>query len=153
MIAGRGAVYAWRALLLVPVVGAIVAVRGLVTGAPGNPALVDALTGLGWAQFRAQEPGVAQLVGVVKRHESLAMLGWAFWLAWTNVHTRFANRWVWYGWWTVPVLTTAFMLTGAGVGGGLRIVLVSVTLLTVLGLLASWPLFRTSQEPSVKTTQ
>lgn len=142
MIGMRGASYAWRSLLLVPVVGALVAVKGLITGAPGNPALVGVLTGLEWEQLHAQQPGLALLVSVVKRHESLALLGWAFWLALTNIHgTRLQSRWVWYGWWTVPVLTTAFMLTGAGMGGGMRSVLIGVTGLTVLGLVASRRLF------------
>ncbi|MGH7671791.1 MAG: hypothetical protein ACREMC_02740 [Gemmatimonadales bacterium] len=149
MIPMRGAVYVWRSLLFVPVVGALTAVTGLITGAPGNPALVDALTGLEWEQFRAELPGVAVLVSVVKRHESLALLGWAFWLAWANIQgTRSQSRWVWYGWWTVPVLTTGFMLTGAGVGGGMRPVLIAVTVLTVLGLVASRQVFATSEDRS-----
>ena len=150
MTATWSALYAWRSLLVVPVVGAVVAIKGLSTGAPGNPALVEALTGLDWEQLRAQQPGVAHLVSVLKRHESVALLGWAFWLVWTNIHgSRIPRRWVWYGWWTVPVLTTAFMLTGARVGGGLGPVLIGVTILTVLGLVASWRLFRTSGGQSV----
>ena len=149
------ALYAWRSLLVVPVVGVVLAIEGLITGAPGNPALVEALTGLEWEQLRAQQPGLAHLVSVLKRHESVALLGWAFWLGWTNIHgSRTPRRWVWYGWWTVPMLTTAFMLTGAGVGGGLRSVLIGVTLFTVLALVVSWRLFRTSgDERRVVTAQ
>ena len=150
MTATRSALYAWRSLLVVPVVGALVAIRGLITGAPGNPVLVAALTGLNWEQFRAQQPSLAQLVSVLMRHESVAMLGWAFWLAWTNIHGgRSQSRWVWYGWWTVPVLTTGIMLTGAGVGGVLRAVLIGVTVLSVVGLVASWRWFRTSAGQSM----
>ena len=149
MTATRSALYAWRSLLVVPAVGALIAIKGLLTGAPGNPALVEALTGLGWEQFRAQQPGLAQLVSVLKRHESVAMLGWAFWLAWTNIQgSRSHSRWVWYGWWTVPVITTAFMLTGAGVANLLTAVLIGVTVLTVVGLVASWRWFRTSTDAS-----
>lgn len=138
MVATRIERYIWRSLLVVPLVGLLVAVKGLITGAPGNPALVGALTGLNWEQLRTQQPGVAQLISVLKRHESVALLGWAFWLAWTNIHgDRFQSSWVWYGWWTVPLLCTGFILTGAGVGGGLRGILVGVTVLTIAGLLVA----------------
>jgi hypothetical protein len=128
--------YIWRTLLVVPLVGVLIAVKGLLTGAPTNPALVGALTGLDWQQLRMQEPGVAQLVSALKRHESLALLGWAFWLAWTNIHVdRFSSRWVWYGWWSVPMLIVGFILAGAGVGGKLRWMLLAVTVFTIAGLL------------------
>jgi hypothetical protein len=149
MIATRIERCAWRSLLVVPLVGLLVAVKGLITGAPGNPALVGALTGLDWEQLRTQQPGVAQLVSVLKRHESVALLGWAFWLAWTNIHgDRFRSSWVWYGWWTVPILCAGFIFTGAGVGGGLRGVLLGVAGMTVVGLLLARPATAAGGRPS-----
>ncbi len=128
--------YVWRALLLVPLAGALIAVEGLLTGAPTNPALVGVLTGVDWHELQSREPGVAQLVSVLKRHESLALFGWAFWLAWTNIHVDTSSaRWVWFGWWTVPLLLVGFILAGAGVGGTLRVLLLGLATLTVVALL------------------
>jgi len=83
MIASRSERSAWRSLLLVPVIGLLVAVRGLITGAPGNPALVGALTGLDWEQLRAQQPGMAQLVSVVN-----ATNRWRYWGGRSGSHGR-----------------------------------------------------------------
>jgi len=95
---------------------------------------------LGAAPCSAAGHGAARQCG--ERHESLALLGWAFWLAWTNIQgERLRTRWVWYGWWTAPLLTTGFVLTGAGVGGGLKTILLSVSILTVLALVVSRRLF------------
>lgn len=72
---------------------------------------------------------------MLQRHESLALLGWAFWLAWTNIHVDSSSaRWVWFGWWTVPLLTVGFMIAGAGVGGALRGVLLGMAVMTIAGL-------------------
>ena len=99
MIALRTQRYVWRSLLVVPLIGFVMGVKGLITGQPGNPALVGALTGMDWDQLRSDQPGVARLITVLVRHESVALLGWAFWLAWSNLAgDRFAKRWAWYGW-------------------------------------------------------
>ena len=79
----RSQQYTWTFLLVVPAAGLAVGVKGLITGAPGNPALISALTGLEWEQLRSQQPGVARLVSVLVRHESIALLGWGFWLTWS----------------------------------------------------------------------
>jgi hypothetical protein len=125
-------------LLLVATVALAFGTRILITGAPGNPAVVRALTGLEWEQLGTEQPGVARLVGVLARHEGLALLGWGFWLAWgTWQGRRSGGRWVWQGWWTAPLLTVGFALTGAGAGGALRPILLGTTGLAVLGLVLS----------------
>jgi hypothetical protein len=144
--------YAWSALLIVPTVGLVIGVRGLVSGAPGNPALVDALTGLDWEALRTREPGVARLVAVLERHQSLALLAWAFWLALTNIQGyRSRSSWIWWGWWSVPVFTIGFGLAGARVGGGFGLVRLALTALAVVALLVSrrWFLSSGSVAPRV----
>jgi hypothetical protein len=115
-------------------------VKGLVTGAPGNPAVVAELTGREWEQLRTEQPGVGRLVILLARHEAIALLGWGLWLAWTSFRGyRCGDRWLWYGWWTVPLLIVGIVVTGEGAGGALRSMLLGLAALSVAGLLLSRP--------------
>ena len=132
--------YGWAVLIVVAFVPLVFGVKGLITGAPGNPAVVPELTGLEWEPLRTQQPGVGRLVTLLARHEAIALLGWGFWLAWTSIHgCRSGERWLWYGWWSVPLLITGFVLTGEGAGGALGPMLLGVAALSVVGLLLSRP--------------
>lgn len=126
----------WAILVLVAVVPLAFGVKGLLTGLPGNPAVIKRLTGVDWAQLQAEQLGVSRLVGLLARHEAVAFLGWGTWLlisAFAGYRT--GQRWLWYAWWTMPVLILAIVATGEGVGGALRPALVTLALLTVLGLI------------------
>jgi hypothetical protein len=113
-------------------------VKGLLTGAPGNPAVVERLTHIEWRDLRTLQPGVGRLVALLARHEAVALLGWGFWLAWTGIHGyRTGHRWIWYGWWTTPALILAFVATGEGVGGALQPALLILALAAVVGLILS----------------
>ncbi|MGH2618529.1 MAG: hypothetical protein ACRDJC_25135 [Thermomicrobiales bacterium] len=130
--------YGWVILVVVALVPLMFGVKGLITGAPGNPAVVGELTGLEWEQLRTEQPGVGRLVTLLARHEAIALLGWGFWLAWTSIHGyRSGERWVWYGWWTVPLLIISFKLTGEGAGEALGLILLGVAALSIVGLILS----------------
>jgi hypothetical protein len=132
--------YGWLMLALVAFAALALGVRLLVTGAPGNPALVERLTGQDWQDLLQAEPGISRLVGVMARHEGLAVLGWGIWLAWSSLRGyRSGDRWIWYAWWTVPALMVGIRVTGASAGGVLPRVLLGLALLTVGGLLLSRP--------------
>ena len=135
----RGQQYGWAVLGVVALVPLVFGVKGLVTGAPGRPAVVAELTGVEWEQLRTEQPGVGRLVIVLARHEAIALLGWGLWLAWTSIHgCRFGDRWLWYGWWTVPLLIVGIVVTGEG-SGALRPMLLGLAALSVVGLLLSRP--------------
>ena len=132
--------YGWAVLLLVALVPLLFGVKGLVTGAPGNPAVVAELTGLEWEQLRSEQPGVGRLVGLLARHEAIALLGWGLWLAWSSIRGyRSGDRWLWYGWWPVPLLIVGIVVTGEGTGGTLRPMLLGLAALSLVGLLLSRP--------------
>lgn len=132
--------YGWALLVVVALVPLAFGVKGLITGAPGNPAVVAELTGLEWERLRTEQPGVGRLVVLLARHEAIALLGWAVWLALTSIHGyRSGDRWLWYGWWTVPFLILGIVLTGAGAGGALRLMLLGLAALSVVGLILSRP--------------
>jgi hypothetical protein len=137
---GRRERFGWAVLALVALVALAFGVKGLVTGAPGRPAVVAELTGLEWEQLRTEQPGVGRLVTLLARHEAIALLGWGVWLALTSLHGfRADGRWVWYGWWTVPLLILGIVLTGEGAGGALRPMLLGLAALSVVGLLLARP--------------
>ena len=132
--------YGWAVLIVVGLVPLVFGVKGLMTGTPGNPAVVAELTGMEWERLRTEQPGVGRLVTLLARHEAIALLGWGLWLVWTSIHGyRFGERWLWYGWWSVPLLITSFVLTDEGAGGALRPLLLGVAALSVVGLLLSRP--------------
>lgn len=125
---------------LVAAIAVVFGIRLLVTGAPGNAALVITLTGGDWEQLRQAQPGVGRLVSVIARHEGLALLGWSPWLVWSSIRGyRFGEPWIWYAWWSVPAFLLGIRLTGAGAGGALPLVLASISALSVIGLLLSRP--------------
>lgn len=128
----------WATLVLVAFVPLGFGVKGLLTGLPGNPAVIERFTGLDWEQLRDQQPGVSRLVGLLARHEAIAFLGWGIWLVSAGVAGyRTGQRWLWYAWWTVPALILAIVATGEGVGGALRPALVTLALLALAGLILS----------------
>ncbi len=133
----------WLALVVVALVPLAFAVRILVTGLPGNPAVVQRLTGLSWDQIQAQQPGVGRLITLLSRHEAVALLGWGWMLLWTALSGyRTGSRWLWIGWWAVPVLIVALMVTGRAGGGTLRPVFLGIGLLSVVGLVLCAPAHR-----------
>lgn len=120
--------------MLVALVTLALGLRLVVTGAPGNPALVEKLIG------HEVEPGVRRLIAVLARHEGLAVLGWGIWLAWSSVRGfRSGERSVWYGWWTVPAVILGIRFTGADAGGILPSLLLGLAFLTVVALLLCRP--------------
>jgi hypothetical protein len=79
---------------------------------------------------------MSRLVGLLARHEAVAFLGWGAWLLASGIAGyRNGQRWLWYCWWTVPILILAIVATGEGVGGALRPALLLLALLAVLGLI------------------
>ncbi|HEX6991009.1 MAG TPA: hypothetical protein VF151_03955 [Gemmatimonadales bacterium] len=86
----------WAMLMLVAVVPLGFGIKGLLTGLPGNPAVIQRLTGLDWAQLQAQQPGMSRPVGLLARHEAMAFLGWGAWLLASGIAGyRNGQRWLW----------------------------------------------------------
>ncbi len=123
-------------LVLVGLVALAFGVKGLVTGAPGNVAVVRRLTGLEWDSLRARDPGMGRLVTLLARHEALVLLGWGAWLVTSAVHGyRGGERWPWTVWWTVPMVVVGIVATGAGAGGALSSLFLGLAALSVVALL------------------
>jgi hypothetical protein len=132
--------YGWAVLGVVALAPLAFGVKGVVTGAPGDPAVVAELTGLEWEQLRTEQAGVSRLVILLARHEAIALLGWGLWLALTSIRGyRCGDRWLWYGWWTVPLLIVGIEVTGEGAGGALTPLLLGLAALSVLGLFLARP--------------
>lgn len=129
--------FAWRSLLLVALLPIALGVRGLVGAQPLNPSLLQAVSGLGWEDLAARQPGLAHLVRILVRHESLALLGWGWWLLLACFAGPRSGRWTWYGWWSVPILELGFRLTGARAGGPMPRILLAAAAFTVIALLVS----------------
>jgi hypothetical protein len=130
----------WLILLVIALVPLAFGVRILVTGAPGNPAVVAHLTGQAWEDLRRQQPGIGRLVTLLARHEGIALLGWGIWLALSSIRGhRTRNRWMWYGWWPTPLLIVGIVMTGAGASGALRMALLGVAGLAVVGIALARP--------------
>lgn len=146
MSRSRAARYAWNSLLLVALIPLALGFKGLMSGMPLNPAVIQAVTGADWGQLQLEQPGVARLVKLLVRHESLVLLAWGFWLVWSVIHApRTAGKWAWTGWWTVPILTVGVMLTSSGRGGPFRLMMMAVTMFSVVALLLSRGLFDSSK--------
>ncbi|HJR15694.1 MAG TPA: hypothetical protein VJ808_02485, partial [Gemmatimonadales bacterium] len=76
MMLRRRQQYGWAVLGVVALAPLVFGVKGVVTGAPGDPAVVAELTGLTWEQLRTEQAGVSRLVILLARHEAIALLGW-----------------------------------------------------------------------------
>lgn len=64
--------YGWSVLIVVALVPLVFGVKGLITGAPGNPAVVAELTGMEWELLRTGQPGVSVVGLLLSRPRSLA---------------------------------------------------------------------------------
>ncbi len=132
--------YGWMMLGLVALVPLAFGIKGLISAAPGNLAVVPRLTGLNWDQLRSAQPGVGRLVSLLSRHEAIALLAWGIWLAVSGVRGyRTGDRWVWQVWWTTPMLILAVVLSGVGAPGPMRPLFLLLLLLSLVGLILARP--------------
>jgi len=141
--------YAWIILLVVGTLSLLIGLGDFILAGNGDPALVESVTGMPWAQVKASSPRMANLVNLLTRILGAWLIGFST-LAVTISLTAYrrGDRWAWYALWALPLtfvlIFVVFLTAGRVPGAPTPPALFSapgLSVLSILGLLLPYRRF------------